>query len=88
MKNCKTFYGTQKASRLKEIIQPPPTPTPPDKILLHLGSKNFHREIRRNIQTFAFKMLQESSSWASRNGAVQMIFLTPNKNIFAGKFVN
>ena len=32
-------------------------------------------------------MLQESSSWASGNGAVQMTFLTPNRNIFAGKFV-
>ena len=26
MKNCKTFYETQTASRLKEIIQPPPIP--------------------------------------------------------------
>ena len=50
--------------------------------------QNFLREIYRNIQTFAFKVLQESSSWASGNGAVQMIFLTPNRNIFAGKFVN
>ena len=33
-------------------------------------------------------MLQESSCWASGNGAVQMFFLTPNRNIFAGKFVN
>ena len=40
------------------------------------------------IQTFAFKVLQECSSWASRNGAVQMFFLTPNRNMFAGKFVN
>ena len=88
MKNCKTFYETQTASCLKEIIQPPPTPITPDKILLHLWNKSFLREIYRNIQTFAFKVLQESSSWASGNGAVQMIFLTPNRNIFAGKFVN
>ena len=33
-------------------------------------------------------MLQESSSVASGNGAVQMFFLTPNRNLFAGKFVN
>ena len=26
MKNCKTFYEAQRASRLKEIIKPPPTP--------------------------------------------------------------
>ena len=41
----------------------------------------------RNIQTFAFKVLQECSSWASRNGTVQILFLTPNWNMFAGKFV-
>ena len=44
MKNCETFYETQTASHLKEIIQslpippppppPPPPPIPPDKILL------------------------------------------------------
>ena len=33
-------------------------------------------------------MLQEISSWASGNRAVQMVFLMPNKNMFAGKFVN
>ena len=33
-------------------------------------------------------MLQKSSSWASGNGAVQMIFLTPNRKIFVGKCVN
>ena len=32
-------------------------------------------------------MLQESSSWASENGAVQMFFLSPNRNMFAGKSV-
>ena len=32
-------------------------------------------------------MIQECSFWASRNGAVQMFLLTPNRNIFAGKFV-
>ena len=33
-------------------------------------------------------MLQECSSWASRNGAVQIFLFTPNWNMFAGKFVN
>ena len=32
-------------------------------------------------------MLLECSSWVSGNGAVQMFFPTPNKNIFAGIFV-
>ena len=31
-------------------------------------------------------MLQECGSWAPRNGAVQMFFLTPTRNMFAGKF--
>ena len=92
-KNCKTFYDTQTARRLEEIIQPssplpPQLSISPDKILLRLRNKNFLREINRNIQTFAFKVLQESSSWPSGNGAVQIFFLTPNRNIFAGKFVN
>ena len=44
-------------------------------------------EIYRNIQTFSFKVLQEWVSWASRNRAVQMFFLTPNRNMFARTFV-
>ena len=86
-KNCKTFYESQTASRHKEIIQPPPNPPPADKILLRLWNKNLFTEIHRNIQTFAFKVLQECGSWASRNRAVQMFFLTPNRNMFARIFV-
>ena len=40
----------------------------------------------RNIQTFAFKVLQECSSWESRNGVLQK-HLTQHRNMFAGKFV-
>ena len=87
MKNFKTFFENQSASLLKEIIQPPPLAVPPDKILLCLWNKNFHREIYRNTQKFAFKVLQESSSLASGNRAVQIVFLTPNRNMFAGKSV-
>ena len=43
--------------------------------------------IYRNIQSYALKVLPECSSWTSRNGAVQIFFLTPNRNMFAGKFV-
>ena len=46
-----------------------------------------YQEIYRDIQTFAFKVLQECSFCASRNGAVQIFFLTQNRNMFAGKFV-
>ena len=52
-----------------------------------LWNKYFLLDMYRNIQTFAFKMLPECSSWASMNGAVQRSFLTPNRNMFAGKFV-
>ena len=47
--------------------------------------KIFFKEIYRNIQIFAFKLLQECSSWASRNGLVQIFETTQSK--FAGKFV-
>ena len=33
MKNCKTFCKAQTESFLKEIIEPPPIPLPPDKNL-------------------------------------------------------
>ena len=49
--NRKTYYKAQTTSHLKEIIQPPPTPIPPDKILLRLWNKRFLREIYRNVQT-------------------------------------
>ena len=88
MKNCKTFYETQTASPLKEIIQPPPTPHTTVENLARSLKQNFLREIYRNIQTFDFTVFQESSSWASGNDAVQMFFLTPNRNMSAGKFVN
>ena len=85
MKNWKTFYEAQTASY--SASPQPPTHTPLDKILLRLWNKIFLTDIYRNIQTFAFKVLQECSSWASRNDAAQMFFLTPNRNKFAGKFV-
>ena len=90
IRNCKTFYEAQTASRLKEVIQPPPHPPKPpplDKILSRLRNKKFLTEIQRNIQTFAFKVFQECGSWASRNGVVQMFFQTPIRKMFAGKFV-
>ena len=65
----------------------PKTHSPPGKIFLRLWNKNFPTVIYRNIQTYAFKVLQEYISWASRNGAVQMFFLTPNRNMFTSKFV-
>ena len=76
MKNCKTFYKAQTVS-LKKTIQPfPPAPT----------RQNFTTSLEQK-DTFAFKVLQEFKSWASRNGAVQMLFLTLNRKRVARKFV-
>ena len=47
-------------------------------------NKIFLTEINRNIQTFAFKVLQECISRASRNGSapfMQLFFLTPNRHV-------
>ena len=75
MKNCKTFGEGQTANCVKKIIKPLYHPSPePDKILLRLWNKYFLTEIYRNIQTFAFEVLQEYSSWTSKNDAVQMFF--------------
>ena len=85
MLNCKTFYETQKTSRLNKIIQPPPNPPPPpssDKILLR-----FHLRIYRNKRTFAFKVLQECSFGRQETVECKCFFLTPNRNMFAGKFL-
>ena len=73
MNNPKTyFYGAQTVSHLLEVIQP----TTRLKLLT---------DIYGNIQTFASPVFRECSSWASRNGAVQIFFLTPTRNMFAGK---
>ena len=53
-------------SRLKAITQA--LLSPPDKSFLRLWSKSLRTEIYRNIQTFAFQVFRESSSWPSRNG--------------------
>ena len=63
---------------MKEIIQPTL-----DINFLRLWNKNFQTVIYRNIQTFAFKVLQECNYWASRNSAVQMFFSDTNqKHVF------
>ena len=87
-KIVKNFYETQTASRLEEVIQPLPNPSPSDKNLLCLWNKNFLTKIYRNIQTFSIKVLQEWGSWASRNGAAQMFCLTTKRNMYPGKFAN
>ena len=67
---------------LRKLFSPPP-----DKSLLRHWNKNFLKEIYSNIQTLAFQVLWKCSSLAFRNGAVQMLFLKPTRNISAGKLV-
>ena len=86
-KIAKHFARTKQRAASVKLFSLPPSHLPLDKILLRLWNKNFLKEIYRNIQTFALKVFQECSSWASRNGAVQIIFLTLNRNMLAGKFV-
>ena len=40
-KNCNTFYEAQKTTCLNEIIEPPPTHLPSDKILLRLFLRRY-----------------------------------------------
>ena len=49
MKNRKTSYKAQTASRLRKFFSVPPPHIPPAKILLRLRNKTFLREICRNI---------------------------------------
>ena len=83
----KHFARHKKWAALRKLFSLLPTQPSSDKILLRLQNKYFYKEIYRNIQTFAFKVLQECSYWASRKGAVQIFFLTPNRNMSAGKCV-
>ena len=68
---------------LRKLFSPPP-----DKKFLRIWNKNFITEIYRNMQTFAFQMFWECSSWAFRNSAGQMFFLTHTRDMFVGKLVN
>ena len=102
MKNCKTFYEAQTVNHLKEIVQPPPPsafltppsfpaspplPRSPDKSFPRLSNKNVFTEIYRNTQTFAFIVLRECSSWASKNCCNPDVFFWHQPD-FAVKFVN
>ena len=75
----------KQGTALRKLFSLPSTYPLPDKISLRLWNKIFFMGIYRQIQTVAFKVLQEGGSWVSRNGAVQMLSLTPN--MFSGKFI-
>ena len=54
----------------------------PDKSFLRLWNKNFLTEIYMNIQTLTFQVLREYSSWAYKNGVLQLFFQTPTRKMF------
>ena len=88
----KISIKTQKSNRLKNFFQspliPPPPPPPSHKNKPYYVSETiFFKEIYRDILTFACKVVQKCSYWASRNRVVKIFFLTPQRNMFAGKFV-
>ena len=77
MKNFKTFYESQTAICLNEILQPPTKQKLPTSL-----EQKFLNGDSQEYTNICFQVLRECSSWASRNGAVQMFFLTPTRNIF------
>ena len=74
MKNCKTFYEAQTASRVKEIIQLPPIhpPPPSDKILLTSLEQKFSDEDRQKYTDICFHSTSKMQcldvkKWCSAN---------------------
>ena len=81
MKNCITFCEVQTAIHLKEIIQP----LPPPSFTTSLEQKFSYGDMQKYTD-ICFQVLQEWSSWVSRNGTasfLKIFFPTPNRNIFA-----
>ena len=85
-KIVKHFTRPKQRTVLIKLFSLPLTHSPPDKLLLRLWNKYFLTEIYRNIQAFALKVLQECSSWAARNGPVEM-FCYNTRNMFSETFV-
>ena len=88
MKNYKTCYEAQIASSIKKIIPPNPQPTPHRiKPYYVFGIKFF---LRRYTEMYGH-VLSKCFKYAvlGRQEMVQRkcSFLTPNRNMFAGKFV-
>ena len=84
-KIVKHFTRPKEQVTFRKLFSLPQNPPPSDKMLLCLSKKNFLTDIYRNIQTFAFKVLQKCSSWGSRNIAVQMFSLITSRNMSTGK---
>ena len=70
MKNFKTFYESQTAICVK---------LPTKQKLPYISEIKIFGRIFTGMHKFAFQVLRECSFWASRNGSVQMFFLTPTR---------
>ena len=77
----KHFTRSKKLAALRRLFI-----LPLDKTFLRLWKKHFYGYLQKYKRHFVFRMLRECSSWAFRNGVVQMFFLTPTRNILGGKF--
>ena len=87
MKNCKTFYETQTASNLQETIHSSPRSLPSDKPYYIFGTNIFLQRYTEIYRHLLSKYFRNAVLGGSRNGTVQMFFLTPNRNTSAGKFL-
>ena len=83
MKNCKTFYEAQKLAVLMKLFSFSPTHTPSDKILRRLFLRRYI-EINGHLGSKCFKdaVLGVKKRWSAN-----VFFLTPKRNMFAGKFL-
>ena len=79
-KIVKHFARSKQWVTLRKLSSLPPSLPSQDKTLLRRWNKSFLKEIFRNVQAFAFKVLQECSSWASRNGACNIFSDTKQKH--------
>ena len=83
MKNCKTFCEAQKRAVLMKLFSFSPTHTPSDKILLRLFFRRYTK-INEHLLSKCFKnaVLGVKKRWSAN-----VFFLTPKRNMFAGKFL-
>ena len=75
-KIVKHFLRPKQQAALRKLFSLPSTYSPPDKILLRVWKKIFLIEIYKNIFLFG-----------ARNNICIAPFLTPNRNMFSGKFL-
>ena len=74
----------------RKLFSLPPKPLPPSPHQMKYTAsmeQNFSYGDIKKYTDICFNGVPRMYFLVSRNGAVQMFFLTPNRNMFAGKFV-